>query len=82
MINFPRPSNLTTPPLIPGFEARLLFDRNPTLLLYEVYTNATGMMVVLAEWPEIAHQLQAKHAVQAMYKAGNAVGAIPTTPQY
>lgn len=41
-------SNLTLPPPIPGFEARLLFDPNPSLNLFEVYNNAIQMMAWLA----------------------------------
>ncbi|KAL8760156.1 MAG: hypothetical protein Q9184_003413 [Pyrenodesmia sp. 2 TL-2023] len=32
--------NLTSPPLIPSFETRLTFDRTPSLILYEVFSNA------------------------------------------
>ena len=37
--------------------------------------------VVISPWPEIAGQLQIKHAVQALYEAGNAVAVIPETRQ-
>ena len=38
--------------------------------------------LLILSWPETVCQLQAKHAVQAIYKAGNAVAVFPTTPQY
>lgn len=39
--------------------------------------------VLIRPWPETARQLQAKHAVQAIYEAGSAVAVIPmTTQQY
>lgn len=37
--------------------------------------------VVISPWPEIAGQLQIKHAAQVLYEAGNAVAVIPETRQ-
>ena len=44
-------SNLTAPPPIPGFEARLLFDQTPTLDLKEVYIDVIQTMALLAGRP-------------------------------
>lgn len=41
-------SNLTLPPSIPGFEVRLLFDPDPTILLTEVWLNAILLISELA----------------------------------
>ena len=41
-------SNPILPPPIPGFEVRLLFDRNPTLVLWEIYDMIIQLISILA----------------------------------
>ncbi|KAL8650325.1 MAG: hypothetical protein Q9210_003888 [Variospora velana] len=59
MLNVKNPSsyNLSSPSLIPGFKTRLTFDRNPTMILYEVFTNAVEGMAHFAFMPWDSHAL-------------------------
>ena len=48
-------SNPILPPPIPGFEVRLLFDRKPTLVLWEIYDMIIQLISILAleSWEQL-----------------------------